>query len=121
MKSYDEYQSAENALGEIGGYRAFLIDRGGDPELIEALGYALQLIEREKNRLAEETTTENLQPCPCGGAPEYKTEPNGAATIECPVCGKFLMIFDERDRERAAREWNRAVRLRAESEEASEQ
>lgn len=57
-----------------------------------------------------------LDKCPCGGNPKYSTDPNGAAMIECTACGKFLIVFEARDREHAAREWNRAVRLRVEEE-----
>lgn len=52
MTEYDAYQRAENALGEIDDYTAFLVDHDGDGELIEALGHVMELIEREKKRAA---------------------------------------------------------------------
>lgn len=55
MTEYDAYQRAENALGEIDDYTAFLVDHDGSGELIEALGHVMELIEREKKRIIEPT------------------------------------------------------------------
>lgn len=53
MQLYDDGETTDSAEQQLGFFRAFLIDRKGDPELIEALDLALDCIEKSKERPAD--------------------------------------------------------------------